>query len=65
MREMSSAREGLKALEIINTFLLQQSRDCSDEMKKLTSIKNTMQMIYSESLKQSDISNFLRYNNKI
>ncbi|CAG8636601.1 11080_t:CDS:1, partial [Paraglomus occultum] len=28
-----SAKEGLKALEIVNMFLLQQSRDCSDEIR--------------------------------
>ncbi|CAJ0842826.1 18235_t:CDS:2 [Entrophospora sp. SA101] len=32
-----SAKEGLEALEKVMTFLLQQSRDCSDEIKKLAS----------------------------
>ncbi|CAJ0828310.1 12473_t:CDS:2 [Entrophospora sp. SA101] len=34
-----SAKEGLEALEKVMTFLLQQSRDCSDEIKKLASVK--------------------------
>ncbi|CAJ0642906.1 9628_t:CDS:2, partial [Entrophospora sp. SA101] len=34
-----SAKEGLEALEKVMTFFLQQSRDCSDEIKKLASHK--------------------------
>ena len=39
-------KEGLEALEKIMTCLLQQHKDCPDEIKKLTSVKNTMKKIY-------------------
>nr|CAG8464280.1 2914_t:CDS:2 [Entrophospora candida] len=35
-------KEGLEALEKVMTCLLQQHKDCPDEIKKLTSVKNTM-----------------------
>ncbi|CAJ0637806.1 3878_t:CDS:1, partial [Entrophospora sp. SA101] len=47
-----SAKEGLEVLEKVMTFLLQQSRDCSDEIKKLASVNNTVKKIYSDSMKQ-------------
>ncbi|CAJ0647331.1 8566_t:CDS:1 [Entrophospora sp. SA101] len=53
-----SAKEGLEALEKVMTFLLQQSRDCSDEIKKLASVNNTVKKIYSDSMKQSAINVF-------
>ncbi|CAJ0645192.1 12075_t:CDS:1 [Entrophospora sp. SA101] len=53
-----SAKEGLEALEKVMTFLLQQSRDCSDEIKKLVSVNNTVKKIYSDSMKQSAINDF-------
>jgi hypothetical protein len=53
-----SAKEGLEALEKVMTFLLQQSRDCSDEIKKLASVNNTVKKIYSDSMKQSAINDF-------
>lgn len=53
-----SVGEGLEALDKVMTFLLQQPRDCSDEIKKLTSVNNTMKKIYSDSMKQSTINDF-------
>ncbi|CAJ0644967.1 4685_t:CDS:2 [Entrophospora sp. SA101] len=53
-----SAKEGLEALEKVMTFLLQQSRDCSDEIKKLASVNNTAKKIYSDSMKLSAINDF-------
>ncbi|CAJ0651095.1 16181_t:CDS:2, partial [Entrophospora sp. SA101] len=47
-----SAKEGIEALEKVMTFLLQQSRDCPDEIKKLASVNNTVKKIYSDSMKQ-------------
>ncbi|CAJ0636879.1 3497_t:CDS:2 [Entrophospora sp. SA101] len=35
-------KERLEALEKVMTCLLQQHKDCPDEIKKLTSVKNTM-----------------------
>ncbi|CAH1770700.1 6850_t:CDS:1, partial [Entrophospora sp. SA101] len=40
--------EGLEPLEKVMTCLLQQHKDCPDEI----SVKNTMKKIYNDSLEQ-------------
>ena len=55
-----SIKEGIEALEKVMTCLLQQPRDCPDEVKKLTSVKNTMKKIYNDSLEQSTLDNFFK-----
>ena len=45
------------------TCLLQQHKDCPDEIKKLTSVKNTMKKIYNDSLEQSTLDCFFENKN--
>lgn len=56
-------KEGLEALEKVMTCLLQQHKDCPDEIKKLTSVKNTMKKIYNDSLEQSTLDCFFENKN--
>ena len=56
-------KEGLEVLEKVMTCLLQQHKDCPDEIKKLTSVKNTMKKIYNDSLEQSTLDCFFENKN--